>query len=55
MPVRGAIATLINLTPLASKFPNWRPIIDRVGYTLDKIFGKLKTSQVSGHGVFLIK
>ncbi len=55
MPIRGAISTLINLTPLASRLPAWRPFIDRLGFALDKLFGKIKTNQVSGYNVFLIK
>lgn len=55
MPVRGAIGTLVNLTPLSSKFPRWRPLIEKISYALDRFFGKLKTAQVSGYSVFLIK
>lgn len=55
MPVRGAISTLVNLTPLASKLPSFRSYIDKVTYAADKLFGKIDTHQVSGYCVFLTK
>ena len=55
VPIRGAISTLISLTPLASKFPKLKKPLDKFGYILDKIFKKDKTNQVSGYSIFLIK
>lgn len=54
-PVRGALGTLINLTPLASFLPSQRSRIDKIGYFLDKLFKKVKSKQVSGYNVFLVK
>ncbi len=50
VPVRGAIGTLMKLSPIGRvKFlnPLW--------YFLDTISGKLKSKQVSGYNVFLVK
>ena len=50
MPVRGAIGTLVRLSPLG----RWK-IMENIAYFLDKITGKLKTNQVSGYYIFLVK
>jgi len=48
--VRGAIETWIKLSPLGRlKF------LDPLWYFLDKISGKIKSNQVSGYNVFLVK
>ena len=49
-PVRGAIETLIRLSPLG----RWR-LFGNLGFILDKMTGKLTSNQVSGYNVFLIK
>lgn len=49
-PVRGAIGTLMRLTPLG----RWRTL-EWFFYCLDVILGKLKSRQVSGYYAFLIK
>ncbi len=51
----AAIGTLINLTPLPSVFPKQRNLIIKIGYFLDKLFGKLNSKQVSGYYAFLVK
>ncbi len=49
-PVRGAIGTLVRLSPLGRfKF------MEELAYFLDKVTGKIKTNQVSGYYVFLTK
>lgn len=49
-PVRGAIGTLVRLTPLGrSRF------LEHLAYYADIITGKLSSKQVSGYFVFLIK
>ncbi|HEY4505504.1 MAG TPA: methyltransferase domain-containing protein [Candidatus Paceibacterota bacterium] len=50
VPVRGAIGTLVRLSPLG-RFK----ILENIAYFLDKITGKLTTNQVSGYYIFLIK
>jgi ubiquinone/menaquinone biosynthesis C-methylase UbiE len=50
MPVRGALETWIRLSPLG-RFNSLRPL----WHYLDKLTGKLKSKQVSGYHVFLIK
>ena len=50
MPVRGAIGTLVRLSPLG----RWK-IAEKIAYFLDKITGKLGSNQVSGYYVFLVK
>jgi SAM-dependent methyltransferase len=48
--VRGAIETLIRLSPLGrSQF------LCTIGFWLDSLTGKLKSNQVSGYNVFLVK
>jgi len=49
-PVRGALATLIRLSPIGRI-----KVFDPLWYLLDRITGKLSSSQVSGYNVFLIK
>jgi ubiquinone/menaquinone biosynthesis C-methylase UbiE len=48
--VRGALGTWMRIGPLG-RFK----IIEKLAYVFDHVSGKLKTSQVSGHYVFLIK
>jgi len=48
--VRGAFATWIHLSPLGRL-----PLIPRLAYFIDRIFGKINSKQVSGYNVFLIK
>ena len=48
--VRGAIETLIRLTPLG----RWKAMCT-FGFLLDKLTGKLYSKQVSGYNVFLVK
>ncbi len=48
--VRGAIETLLRLTPLGRS-----SILALICYYLDRITGKLKSNQVSGYYIFLIK
>ena len=50
MPVRGAIGTLVRLSPLG----RWK-VIEKLAYFLDRITGKLQSNQVSGYYIFLIK
>lgn len=50
MPVRGAIETWIKISPMG----RYKIILDWAN-KMDKIFNKLKTSQVSGYYVFLEK
>jgi SAM-dependent methyltransferase len=49
-PVRGAVETLVRLSPLG----RWR-MFGHLGYLLDRVTGKLHSSQVSGYYLFLIK
>lgn len=49
-PVRGAIETLLRLTPLGRS-----SLLSNICYYLDLITGKIKSNQVSGYYVFLIK
>jgi ubiquinone/menaquinone biosynthesis C-methylase UbiE len=49
-PVRGAIGTLVRLSP----FGRYKSF-EKIAYFLDKITGKLKTNQVSGYYIFLVK
>lgn len=49
-PVRGAIGTWMRIGPLG-RFK----LVERAAFILDRLFGKLKTPQVSGHYVFLTK
>lgn len=49
-PVRGAVGTLVRLTPLGRY--RW---IESLAYYADIISGKLLSNQVSGYFVFLIK
>ncbi len=49
-PVRGAIGTLVRLSPLG----RWK-FFENLAFVLDRITGKLKTNQVSGYYIFLIK
>ncbi len=48
--VRGAIGTLIRLTPLGRY--RW---VEQFAYYLDLLFHKISSNQVSGYSVFLIK
>ncbi len=48
--VRGAIGTLVRLTPLGRY--RW---LERIAYYADIAFGKLASNQVSGYVVFLVK
>lgn len=48
--VRGALQTWIHLSPLGRL-----PLLPRIAYFFDKIFGKLTSKQVSGFNVFLHK
>ncbi len=50
MPVRGAIGTLVRISPLG-RFK----LMENLAFFLDKVTGKLKTNQVSGYYIFLIK
>lgn len=49
-PIRGAIGTLVRLTPLGRY--QW---LETLAYYADIAFGKLSSNQVSGYVVFLIK
>ncbi|MBU6142087.1 methyltransferase domain-containing protein [Patescibacteria group bacterium] len=49
-PVRGAIETWIRLSPLGRV-----SVFNRFARVLDRVSGKLKSDQVSGYNVFLIK
>ncbi len=49
-PVRGAIETLLRLTPLGRS-----QILSNICCLLDKFTGKIKSNQVSGYYVFLTK
>ncbi len=49
-PVRGAIETLLRLTPFGRS-----SILSYICYYLDRITGKYKSNQVSGYYIFLIK
>ena len=49
-PVRGAIGTLVRLSPLG----RWK-MFENIAYFLDKITGKLQSKQVSGYYIFLVK
>ncbi|MFA6171563.1 MAG: methyltransferase domain-containing protein [Patescibacteria group bacterium] len=49
-PVRGAISTWMHLSPLGRV-----PLIAGLANLLDKISGKSKSRQVSGHYIFLVK
>jgi len=49
-PVRGAIETLLRLTPFGRI-----SILSAIAYYLDRITGKYKSNQVSGYYVFLVK
>lgn len=49
-PVRGAVGTLVRLTPLGRS-----RIIEQFFYYVDVLLGKLKSNQVSGYQVFLVK
>ncbi|HCB35632.1 MAG TPA: hypothetical protein DEP25_03260, partial [Candidatus Taylorbacteria bacterium] len=49
-PVRGAIGTLVRLTPLG----RFR-LLEHLAYLADILFKKLHSNQVSGYFVFLIK
>lgn len=49
-PVRGAIGTLVRLTPLG----RFR-FLEHLAYYADRISGKLSSNQVSGYFVFLVK
>ena len=48
--VRGALATWLHISPLGKI-----KILVKVFNFLDKIFGKIKSNQVSGYNIFLIK
>lgn len=50
MGVRGPIETLIRLSPLGRL-----DLMCDLGFLLDKATGKLKSNQVSGYNVFLVK
>lgn len=50
VPVRGAIETLVRLTPLGRN-----TLLNPLWHFLDRITGKLQSDQVSGYYVFLIK
>ncbi|MCX6731758.1 MAG: methyltransferase domain-containing protein [Candidatus Parcubacteria bacterium] len=50
MPIRGAVGTLIRLSPLGRyKF------FEKICFYIDKLFNKLESNQVSGYYIFLIK
>lgn len=49
-PVRGAIGTWMRIGPLG-RFK----MVEKASYYLDLLFGKLKSSQVSGYYIFLTK
>lgn len=49
-PVRGAIGTLVRLSPLG-RFRS----VERLAFWADTITGKLSSKQVSGYNVFLVK
>jgi len=49
-PVRGAVETWIHISPLGRI-----KLLANLGYLIDKITGKIKSQQVSGYYVFLIK
>lgn len=48
--VRGALGTWVRISPLG----RFR-FFEKIAYHLDKLFGKLNSSQVSGYYIFLIK
>jgi SAM-dependent methyltransferase len=48
--VRGALGTWVRISPLG----RFR-VFEKLAYYLDKLFGKLNSSQVSGYYIFLIK
>ena len=48
--VRGALETWIKLSPLGRS-----KIVQKLAHYFDVLFGKLKTDQVSGYNVFLVK
>lgn len=50
MPVRGALGTLVRLSPLGRG-----KIMEDIAYFFDKITGKLNSNQVSGYYIFLKK
>lgn len=50
MPVRGAVETLIRLSPLG----RWR-FFEDIAYLVDRATGKLRSKQVSGYYIFLRK
>jgi SAM-dependent methyltransferase len=48
--VRGPVETLVRLSP----FGRWK-FMCTIGFYLDFVFGKLRSNQVSGYHVFLVK
>jgi len=50
VPVRGAVQTWINISPLG-RFE----FLQRLGYHIDKLTGKDRSDQVSGYNIFAVK
>ncbi len=50
IPVRGALETWVKLSPLGRI-----QLFSDVAYLLDRMTGKLRSNQVSGYNVFLVK
>ena len=48
--VRGPIETLVRLSPLG----RWK-VLCSLGFFFDTLAGKLKSNQVSGYNIFLVK
>jgi len=48
--VRGALETWIHISPLGRI-----PFVPKIAHQLDRILGKIKSQQVSGYHVFLVK